>query len=62
MHFAKRRMVMQSDGFDKESYSISTILEDMFQYLDDGLIDKKGQYRRLEKGGRALISIDCLSQ
>jgi len=43
---------MQSDGFDKESYSISTILEDMFQYFDDGLIDKKSQYQRLEKGGR----------
>ena len=43
---------MQSESFNQDTYCISTILEDMFQYLDDGVVDKKRQYQRLETGRR----------
>ena len=41
---------MQSDERDTNTYSVSTIVEDMFQYFDDGLVAKKRKYRRLETG------------
>ena len=39
---------MQSEGFNQDTHRISTILEDMFQSLDDGVVDKKRKYRRLQ--------------
>ena len=53
---------MQSDELDTNTYSVSTIVEDMFQYFDDGLVAKKRKYRRLETGWKLRSALIVFQQ